>query len=370
MRRSEWAQSVPAWALVPPESVRSRRNVRRADRTGNDRGMRHPWRVGCPARHTPNPLIVSHWTAECQGFSHAFFTIRTTRAGLTAGSRMTDTHLDQCQNRLKNDTAEGTFPSLPKRKAARPIMFRLRTLPLSAALLLLTFGAYLPLWQNGFVDYDDERTITANPHVSQGLTWSGFAWAWTTFDGVYWQPITWLSLQLDAQLSALRRGRTDQPATRRVPRRELVVARGQHAAAVRAVAAANGCRLASFLLAALFAVHPMHVESVAWAAEAQGRSQRLLRDRNPVGLRPLPEPPRLAALPLMAGAFALSLLAKPMLLTLPFVLLLLDYWPLGRLNSAPAGSRQALAFAPRLCAGCCWRRSRSWSWRRVLPGSL
>src|SRR5262245_21167639 len=79
-------------------------------------------------------------------------------------------------------------------------MPRPRSLPLCAALLALTLGAYLPLWNNGFVDYDDEPYITDNPQVTRGLTWPGLGWAWTTFDRAYWQPLSWMSLQLDAQL--------------------------------------------------------------------------------------------------------------------------------------------------------------------------
>src|SRR5262245_833969 len=69
---------------------------------------------------------------------------------------------------------------------------------LCAGLLALTVAAYLPLWRNDFVDFDDELYVTANPHVRGGLSGSGFAWAWTNHDGNYWQPISWLTLQFDA----------------------------------------------------------------------------------------------------------------------------------------------------------------------------
>src|SRR5258708_5441014 len=79
-------------------------------------------------------------------------------------------------------------------------MFRARTGHLCIALVVLTVAAYLPVWNNGFVNFDDELYITWNPYVFQGLTGEGFAWAWTNVDAKYWQPISWLSLQLDAHL--------------------------------------------------------------------------------------------------------------------------------------------------------------------------
>src|SRR6516164_8607879 len=83
-------------------------------------------------------------------------------------------------------------------------MRRVGSVPLCAGLLVLTVAAYLPLWRNGFVDFDDELYITNNPQVTRGLTWSGCAWAWTNYHGHYWQPLTWLSLQWDAQFFATR----------------------------------------------------------------------------------------------------------------------------------------------------------------------
>src|SRR5690349_20819295 len=79
-------------------------------------------------------------------------------------------------------------------------MPRVRVLPLCAALVLLTVVAYLPVWGNDFIDFDDEIYITANPGVREGLTVQGISWAWTNDEAPYWIPLPWLSLQLDAQL--------------------------------------------------------------------------------------------------------------------------------------------------------------------------
>src|SRR5690349_20833368 len=84
-------------------------------------------------------------------------------------------------------------------------MVRIGPACLCVVLLVLTLAAYLPVWNNDFVDFDDELYITTNPRVIQGLSWSGIGWAWTTFHGRYWQPATWLSLQVDAHFFSTRR---------------------------------------------------------------------------------------------------------------------------------------------------------------------
>jgi tetratricopeptide (TPR) repeat protein len=225
-------------------------------------------------------------------------------------------------------------------------MLRIGVLPLCALLLILTVAAYLPLWKNEFVDFDDELYITTNPPVARGLTWSGFRWAWTTYHGRYWMPLTWLSLQVDAQLFS----------TRSLEGQWLpssVAVHGQnlfwHAASVLLLFVLldrlTRARWCSFVVAALFAVHPMHVESVAWAAE---RKDVLCVFFGLVTLwlytRWTARPGWLGYLA-MTAAFAASLLAKPMLLTLPFVLLLLDYWPLGRLAAGTGGDKPRRSLA-------------------------
>ena len=211
----------------------------------------------------------------------------------------------------------------------------LRAALLGVGLLALTVVAYLPVWSNDFVDFDDEVYITCNPGVLGGLTGPGFCWAWTNDDAPYWQPLTWLSLQLDAHCFS-----------KVTPQGEVILSpaavHGQnlfwHAASVLLLFGLwdrfGGARWRSFLVAALFAVHPMHVESVAWATERKDVLSAffgLLTLWAYVRYLEHPGPGRYLAL---AAAFLLSLLAKPMLITLPFVLLLLDYWPLGRFGDA------------------------------------
>ena len=231
-------------------------------------------------------------------------------------------------------------------------MSRVRDACLCAALLLLTVVAYQPVWSNGFVDFDDEPYITNNPHIVEGLTASGFRWAWTNDDAPYWAPVAWLSFLFDAQFFS---GRS--------PGGDVVLSpaafHGQnlfwHACSALLLFGLwrrlTGRRWRSFLVAALFAVHPMHVESVAWAIE---RKDVLSVFFGVLTLwayvRYLEKPGRTRYLA-VAATFLLSLLSKPMLITLPFVLLLLDYWPLGRWQAAASPPRSAAG--PVLNRGLC-----------------
>jgi protein O-mannosyl-transferase len=214
-------------------------------------------------------------------------------------------------------------------------MPRMGTAPLCAALLALTAAAFLPVWGNGFVDLDDALYITANPDVLGGLSWPGARWAFTTRHGAYWQPLSWLSLQADAQF--LCRHLSDGQA---VP--SAAAFHGEnlawHAAAALLLFCAlqrlTGARWRSFLAAAVFAVHPLRVESVAWAAERKDVLSTFFGALALWAWARYRERPGWGWYLGVAAAFALSLLAKPMLMTLPFVLLLLDYWPPRR---GPAG---------------------------------
>jgi protein O-mannosyl-transferase len=224
-------------------------------------------------------------------------------------------------------------------------MSRLRDACLCVILLALTAVAYLPVWRNGFVDYDDELYIATNQHLRDGLSWSGFSWAWTNDDAPYWIPITWLSLQLDARLFSARE-----------PGGEVVLSpaafHGQnllwHAASALLLFGLwrrlTGARRAAFLAAALFAVHPMHVESVAWAIERKDVLGVFFGVLTLWAYVRYVQRPGWGRQLVTAAAFLLSLLSKPMLITLPFALLLLDYWPLRRWR-APHG-RLLLEKAP------------------------
>jgi tetratricopeptide (TPR) repeat protein len=200
-------------------------------------------------------------------------------------------------------------------------------------LLGLTLAVYLPqACRNGFV-YDDGEYVTGNPHVQAGLTRDDVRWALTATTADNWHPLTWLSLQLDDNLYGRGRPWTGE------------LAAGYHLTSVLIHAATavllflvlrtmTGAVWRSALVAALFAVHPLHVESVAWISE---RKDVLCAFFGVAALGAYAwYAARPGVLPYLAAAvlFALGLSSKPMLVTLPCVLLLLDYWPLGRLRAA------------------------------------
>jgi tetratricopeptide (TPR) repeat protein len=206
---------------------------------------------------------------------------------------------------------------------------------LSLILLIgITFAVFSPVVSFQFLNVDDNVYVTANDHVRQGLSWHNAAWALTTLEAASWQPVTWLSHLLDVTLFGLNPG--GHHAT------SLVI----HVLNVILVflwlRSMTGAVWKSAVVAALFAVHPLALESVAWIAERKNVLSTMFLlltlwayvwyARKPGILRYLP----------VALLFIMGLMSKPMLVTLPFALLLLDYWPLGRLGFAPksAGSVQ------------------------------
>ncbi len=215
-------------------------------------------------------------------------------------------------------------------------MDRVRGPLLCAVLLILTIAAYLPVWRNGFVDCDDEVYVTNNPQVLTGLSWSNFCWAWDNTAAPYWQPLTWLSLQVDAHFFSSRTAQGEVvPCPAAFHGQNLAWHCGSVLVLFGLCSRLGGARWRSFLVAALFAVHPLHVEAVAFAA---GRKDVLSLFFGLVALwawAGYVERPSWRMYLAVLGAFLLSLMAKPMLMTLPCVLLLLDYWPFRRWRGAP-----------------------------------
>ena len=222
-----------------------------------------------------------------------------------------------------------------------------------AALLLLTAVAYQPVWGNGFVDYDDDPYITRNPWVVEGLTSSGMSWAWNNDEAPYWTPLTWLSFQFDAQYLSVR---SPDGSVALSP----AAFHGQnlfwHAGSVLLLfllwRRLTGLRRVGFVIAGLFAVHPMHVESVAWAIERKDVLSVFFGVLTLWAYVRWVERPGFGRGAAVAVAYLLSLLSKPTLVTLPFMLLLLDYWPLGRWGAAPVPRPAATPIpGPRLHGG-------------------
>ncbi len=206
------------------------------------------------------------------------------------------------------------------------------------ALAILIAAAFWPALGNGFVDYDDQDYLTGNQMVRQGLTWPGVVWAFTRFHAHNWHPLTWLSHMLDVQMFGL------------VPAGHHGVGMLLHAATAilfcLALEGMTGARWAPFLAASLWAVHPLRVESVVWVAERKDVLCAFLWMATILMyLRHLRRPSagRAAA---VATVFALALMAKPMAVTLPMALLLLDWWPLGRLGNAADLRRRVVEKIP------------------------
>jgi hypothetical protein len=188
--------------------------------------------------------------------------------------------------------------------------------------VLVVFSSVL---KNGFVNFDDPIYITNNPMTQRGFSPSTVAWALTTGTDANWFPLTWLSVMLDVELFGL------DPSGHHAMSLGL---HGLNTALVFAFMRRLGIgRGSSGFAAGLFGLHPLHVESVAWAAERKdvlSMAFGLLTLLAYVGYAKAPSKMRMAGVALL---LALGLMAKPMLVSLPFVLLLLDWWPLRRIAS-------------------------------------
>jgi len=203
---------------------------------------------------------------------------------------------------------------------------------LAAALAFLTLFAYLPVLDNGFVLLDDGLYVTRNAWVLKGITAAGLSRVWSANVANNWHPLTMLSHMLDCQLWGL------EPAGHHLTSLLL------HLANVLLLFAGlrrmTGALWRSAAAAALFAVHPLHVESVAWVAERKDVLSVLFWLLAMLCYSRYARQPSAGRYLLVALAMALGLMAKPMVVTLPFALLLLDLWPLGRLRLVPGWSRR------------------------------
>ena len=191
-----------------------------------------------------------------------------------------------------------------------------------AALVGITLYVYLPVRNFDFVNWDDQLYLTENPNVQAGLNWRNLVWALTTTHSPYWHPLTWLTHMLDVTMFGMDAGWHHVTSMLIHIASTLVLF-----AALRRMTRETG---KSAFVAAIFAVHPLHVESVAWLAERKDvLSTFFLMTTIWMYVRYVERPGagRYVAIVVM---YALALMSKPMVMTLPVVLLLLDWWPLGR----------------------------------------
>ena len=197
------------------------------------------------------------------------------------------------------------------------------TLFICLFLTVITLSVFLQVRDHDFVNFDDNEYITENRHVQMGLTSGNIAWAFTTFHAGNWHPLTWISHMLDCQLFGLRPGPQHLVNLFFHIANTLLLFLILHRMT-------KGLWQSAFV-AAVFAIHPLHVESVAWVAERKDVLSTffwMLTMGSYVFYVQRREPKRYL---LTLFFFALGLMAKPMLVTLPFVLILLDCWPLRRL---------------------------------------
>ena len=213
-------------------------------------------------------------------------------------------------------------------------------------LIAATLAVYFPALRNGFVNYDDPRYIVDNSHIHSGFTWQSIRWAATAFYESNWHPLTWISHAADISLFHL------NPA-------------GHHAVNI-ALHALNALLLffvlqnatrrdwESFFVAALFALHPVNVESVVWASERKNVLSMFFLLLAFYAYGKYAARPCIFRYSAVAIFYALGLAAKPQIVTLPFLLLLWDFWPLQRWNprTAPAAMPEGSVASSlwRLCA--------------------
>src|SRR6202167_194720 len=223
----------------------------------------------------------------------------------------------------------------PKRKAPSGAEAFLRGRYLKTVLGMLlaavTIALYMPVTKHSFIVLDDRDYVTANFHIQGGLSWNTVKWAFTSTTAANWHPLTWLSHAVDCQLFGL------NPVGHHL---DSLLIHALNGVVLFLLLAWGTKRVGpSLLVAALFALHPINVESVAWVAERKNVLSTLFfflaigaygwYARKPDWRRYL----------LVAALFAAGLMAKPMVITLPFVLLLLEYWPLERTHSSIRGLR-------------------------------
>ncbi|HEX8943119.1 MAG TPA: tetratricopeptide repeat protein, partial [Gemmatimonadaceae bacterium] len=202
-------------------------------------------------------------------------------------------------------------------------------------LVALNISVYASVWRSEFVRFDDPDYVTQNPHVTAGLTWQGFKWALTTGHAANWHPLTWLSHMLDVQLFGMNAG-----AHHAV---NLVLHVLNTLLLFGVLQRMTGATWRSALVAALFAIHPLHVESVAWVSERKDVLSTFFWMLTLLAYGAYVRKSGARRFALVLLLFALGLLAKPMVVTLPFVLLLLDVWPLRRIALWADGQRMISA---------------------------
>jgi protein O-mannosyl-transferase len=227
-------------------------------------------------------------------------------------------------------------PKKPKAVPEKPVALfsspEKRNVILCLLVVVATLALYNPVNRHPFVNYDDDRYVIENDHIHNGLGLDTVAWALTSTEQENWHPLTWLSHALDYSLFHL--NPTGHHFT------SLLIHSANAVLLFLLLVSATGRVGPSLFVALLFALHPINVESVAWVAERKNVLSTFLF-LAAIGVYGwYARKPHWQRYSAVMGLFALGLMSKPMVVTFPFVLLLLDYWPLGRVEGSPAGKVQ------------------------------
>ncbi|MDD2735835.1 MAG: tetratricopeptide repeat protein [Desulfuromonadaceae bacterium] len=206
------------------------------------------------------------------------------------------------------------------------------------AIVLITLAVFSPVAWHDFINLDDDVFVYANPNMKSGLTFESIRWAFTTPHEVNWIPLTWISHLLDVTLFGMNAGGHHVV--------NLLLHTASSALLFLFLRRATGAPWRSATVAFLFALHPLHVESVAWVAERKDVLSAFFGMLTLYAYTCYAEKPDISRYLLTLFLFLLGLLSKPMLVTLPVVLLLLDWWPLGRLHGAAAEAVSASRTTP------------------------
>jgi hypothetical protein len=224
-----------------------------------------------------------------------------------------------------------------------------RSLLIALVLAIATAAAYWQVRNFRFVNFDDAEYVVENSQVNTGLTWQNVVWAFTRYHSCNWHPLTWISHMLDCQIFGM-----DARWHHCV---NLALHVGSTILLFFVLTQATGAIWRSAFVAGAFALHPLHVESVAWISERKDVLSTLFWVLTMWAYLQYARKPSLRRYLVTAFVFALGLMSKPMLVTLPFVLLLMDYWPLRRLSFAEVapGTTQPPG-------GSLWRRLHNPAW--------
>ncbi len=207
-------------------------------------------------------------------------------------------------------------------KDTSPRIYRYSTVLVILFLIALPLAVYLQILNHEFVTYDDDVYITHNPHIRSGLNIESIKWAFTATRSKHWHPLTWLSHMLDYQLFGV------NPAGHHFINLLLHLINVLLLYVILNRSTQNIWQ--SAFVAAVFALHPLHVETVAWVSDRKDLLSTLFWMLAMTAYISYSKRPRIRMYLLMLSAFLLGLMAKPIILTLPLVLLAMDYWPLCR----------------------------------------